>query len=144
MLPHGKRCLEAPQLKDMEFFLELQLQHLKAIAEFRRMTDLNMAALRQKHNIELDAAIAQNKTHKEQHNKEQKCNSYNSVPPPASLTRAELTCGTEKMNTATPEKHRGKPSVARGSVPTSLKPVLCLSEAASRYPAGFYANVYAD
>jgi hypothetical protein len=122
MPPHGKRCLEAP--KHMAFFLELQLKHLQEIAEFQRMTELGMAALRQKHNTELDAAIAQNKTHKEQHNKQQKCNSYNSVPPPASLTSEELTCGTEKMNTATPEKHGGEPTVARGSVPTSLKPVL--------------------
>ena len=122
MPPHGKRCLEAP--KYMAFFLELQVKHLQEIAEFQRMTESGIAELRQKHKTEIDAAIAQNKTHKEQHDKQHKCKSYNSVPPPASLTSEELTCGTQKMNKATPEKHGGEPTVARGSVPTSLKPVL--------------------
>ena len=69
MPPNGRRCLDPP--KHMGFFLELQAKHNQEIAEFQRMAQTGMADLRRKQEAELDAAIQQERTDKEQQHKHQ-------------------------------------------------------------------------
>ena len=106
----------------MVFFLELQAKHNQEIAEFQRMAQTGMADLHRKQEAELDAAIQQERTDKEQHHNHQKGNSYNAVPPPAALTSEELASDAQAMSEAKPKRRSQRYQLALTDEAQAMKP----------------------